>query len=209
MKTFFEGLVVATVLATLACNGRVEQVLGADEGVADKQLPPPGGQVTPTPALPPAGGNDCSVDADCNELATTSALLGRCWKRTTGPNKTDPTGSCLCLKGNTLQPSGKCARGAPSPSLSCAQEGGACRDWGECTSAGGRRAGLASSRVGTSKECGNEAGTEECCVPKALCRETPIAKADCYFDGTDLAYVPVCISGWVTCLPGDSPDINP
>jgi hypothetical protein len=194
--------VALTVLlgASAACGGRIDRA-APDEASADEAGRLPGapeeaeapGQMAPSrsPNAPPAaGGNACTEDADCNENPETLQLLGTCWKAN------EAEGICLCREGATMQPSGRCGH-APAPS--CAQQGGACSPWAACSEASGSQADALASAV-----CGRQGAV--CCVPTASCRQTPVTY--CYKKGTDAAYVPPCINGWITCHPGDSPDLD-
>lgn len=129
----------------------------------------------------------CMVDADCDEQA--GGGLGRCWRDTMGN-----TSSCLCKQGAYKQPSGRCAPSAPPDD--CASTGGSCTSWAVCSGSGGART-LATS-------CGG--GDQVCCVSQ--CKPTVVSGKGCYQRGTDAAYSPVCTGGFITCLPGDTPDIE-
>lgn len=129
----------------------------------------------------------CMVDADCDEQPGSG--LGRCWLDTMGN-----TSSCLCRIGAYKQPSGRCAPSAPP--AECTTTGGSCTSWAVCSGTGGART-LATS-------CGVEA--QVCCVSQ--CKPTAVAVKGCYAHGTDAAYSPVCIGGFITCLPGDTPDLE-
>lgn len=107
-------------------------------------------------------------------------------------------GTCLCREGASMQPSGRCGL-APSPTCE-EQPGATCRSWASCSAAKGRSGGARANEDCSSVTDG------VCCVPEVACR--PSGLEYCYRKGTDAAYVPVCIHGWVTCQPGDSPDLQ-
>ena len=191
-----------------ACNGRVEQVLGAGPGDGGGGTGTPDGGGTSVaedsgraspPAVPASGGNDCVTDAECNESPSISQLLGRCWKK---PDSPEGPGACLCNEGASIQPSGKC--GFTAPSSSCSGAGKSCSSWGSCSGAGNHRAGVAANVACNEASASGEEAV--CCVPRSACRETAIP--GCYQKGTDAAYSLPCINGWMTCYPGDSPDID-
>jgi hypothetical protein len=190
------------LLSVGACAAKVEKVLEAPP----PEGPPPQGaadsssNTTAPPASSVAQSNDCMDHADCNDDPSVDALFGQCW-RPVGSPVTSP-GSCLCRVGRWLQPSGKC--GATAPAESCAALGATCTSWPTCSTGGGHRQG------GTvaAGSCATSGATEPpvCCVASSACRSTKITS--CYRRGTDAAYTPVCFGGWLTCEPGDSPDLS-
>ncbi len=213
MKRTLVFVATAAFVILNACNGRVERLLGDEPGATNAAgtgdapdvspdaatAPAADGSTTP-PGLPPAGGNDCTSDAECNDDPSPSPLLGRCWRKPGA--EASETGACLCNVGAWIQPSGKC--GLAEPSLSCTEAGGRCSSWGSCAGAGNRATGTA--RSWSSCVVDGASDPHVCCIPSSACRETIIP--DCYRKGTDAAYTLPCINGWVTCSPGDSPDIE-
>jgi hypothetical protein len=188
---------LALLLAMTACGGTISSTTGPTDdpdGAADAR----NGSSSP-PASNDAGISDaaifdvhqgipkepgCVEDKDCNEPG--SGTFGRCWKAEGGAS------SCLCRKGGFKQPSGRC--GTTPPEASCAGQGGQCSTWRACSDGKGNAA-------TTSATCKDG---EVCCV--AGCK--PTAVPYCYHLGTDAAYTPVCVAGWATCNPGDSPEIE-
>jgi len=194
-------LLAALALSLSACGGVVATSSGpADDPDASPaaEAPRGGDAAAPTrdaaeadaaifdvnqgPATEPA----CKDDTDCNEPG--GGAFGRCWTSETGAS------SCLCKKGGYKQVSGRC--GSTPPATTCPGQGGRCASWDACTEAKGHPA-----SVRTPSAC---AGDAICCV--AGCKGTAVK--GCYVHGSDAAYVPVCVAGWVTCQSGDSPDLE-
>lgn len=192
-----KALLAALLLSLSACGGAVASSTVPTDDPDASPLPEPARPadasaagrdaseavaVFPGPATEPA----CTDDTDCNEPG--GGAFGRCWKSQTGVT------SCLCKKGGFKQPSGRC--GTTPPAATCGGQGGRCMTWPACTYVDGN---LASAR--TPSSC---TGDAICCVTE--CKATAIK--DCYVHGSDAAYVPVCIAGWVSCQSGDSPDLE-
>lgn len=183
------------LLTSMACGGTaIQRETPTEEGkgavapaptpVGDSAdaAPQAPGMDTPRPEQDPT----CAKDSDCNESATDKTVRGTCWKEQVTGGST-----CLCNPGYWKQASGRCGSTPPPPS--CVDQGGSCTTWSACSSGGGYRT--------TSTSC-----ADVCCV--STCSPTAVSQAGCYRNGTDAAYVPICVNGWETCEPGDSPDLR-
>lgn len=175
-----------------ACGGRIDsdKVTERPSHAHDEGADRPDHSRPSGAAMARADGN-CTEDFECSEDPAAPGSLGRCWK------KSPTEGSCVCLEGATMQPSGRCGI---TPAPSCSAQGGSCVPWATCSQRNGSQADTTASA-----ECAGSNDTV-CCVPQASCRETNIDY--CYRKGTDEAYAPPCINGWITCHAGDSPDLD-
>ncbi len=135
----------------------------------------------------------CEVDSDCNDDLALSSVLGECIG-----------GQCFCREGSWMQASGRCGTTAPT----CAASGGTCRsstDVGHwCLAVEGLRP-IATT---ANEDCVARGAGDVCCIEETTCRRHPDFVDSCYVQGSDAAYVPPCTNGWLTCVPGDSPELR-
>jgi hypothetical protein len=122
----------------------------------------------------------CATAADCNG--------GSCFD-----------GICMCPENQWVQTDGRCSPTAPP---SCAAQGGTCE-----TNVPGAQKCPNGNVVRSSRGGCGDSPEDVCCIDRAQCKGADKV-TDCYVRGTDAAYVPVCINGWMTCMPGDSPNLN-
>lgn len=135
--------------------------------------------------VPDATAAACTVDTGCNDDPKISSSVGTC-----------TLGICVCRPGAYLQPSGKCGFAAPPL---CLPQGGACRQNPDTCLAGELR-----SDQNTNMSCGDLIAAV-CCVKATACK-APIDFTCC--SKTNLSG-PICVSGWKTCLPDQTPTALP
>lgn len=138
----------------------------------------------------------CYGDSGCNEDPSVSALLGKC-----------VYGICVCNNGY-VQPSGKCG-GTPPPE--CTKQAGTCRQMpATCNS------GELASDSSTNMTCGDFVEAV-CCLPSGSCKGGAQEAAgagwfpvDFYCcNASKVQSPPICVNGWKTCRPGETPTSNP
>lgn len=122
----------------------------------------------------------CQSESDCNG--------GSCYQ-----------GVCMCAAGKWIQPNGRCA---VTPPPSCDDQGG----WCVRNAVAGQECASGTAIKHFTGGCG-EAPSNFCCTDITLCRGAATVQ-NCYVNGTDAAYTPRCVNGWMTCDPGDSPELQ-
>lgn len=193
-------LAVGSLLAlvAVACGGRSANVEGdvPDAATPDAgNLQDSGARDVRVPTFDAAQpiGPACYRDQDCNGDPNVSSLWGSCF-----------FGVCMCKKGYVVQPNGKCG---PVPEPACTSQGGSCaQNPATCPDS------ALEGSVESARSCGDLVAAV-CCFPMISCKSAsreaagsgwvPVAFICC--KPNDGAGPPICVNGWQTCAPGDSP----
>ena len=139
----------------------------------------------------------CFMDQQCNGDSSVSALWGSCF-----------FGVCMCKPGYTVQPNGKCNTPPPPE---CATQKGTCRQQpAQCL------ADELGSAQDTEMSCGDLIEAT-CCNKKATCAAPAREAAGAGYVPVDFqccapndaANPPICVNGWQTCRPSETPVAKP